>query len=207
MFALSLHLQKDNTSVSMDDTRKNMQVAVIDANDAIKEIVSGCIRNERVYQQKLYKLYAGKLLGICFRYTKNKMEAEDLCQDAFVKIFNKLGSFNWDGSFEGWLKRITVNTVLEYFRKQKLQYQNIDETFDNTEQNAYNIFERMGNYDAALMMQQLPPATRIVFNLHTIEGYKHSEIAEQLNISEGTSKWHCANARKLLQALAKNQKF
>lgn len=170
----------------------------------LKTLISGCINNERASQHQLFKMYGGKLLGICFRYTRNREEAEDLCQEAMVKIFLNLKSYDSRGSFEGWIKRITVNTVFEFFRKKKVVFDSSEIDQQATEELTFDY--QTNTYELAQIIQQLPPATRLVFNLYAIEGYKHAEIAKMANISEGTSKWHYANARKLLQQVINKKK-
>ncbi|MBK8845550.1 MAG: RNA polymerase sigma factor [Bacteroidetes bacterium] len=170
----------------------------------LQSIIAGCIKNERVCQQQLFKMYGSKLLGICYRYTRNREEAEDLCQEAMVKIFLNLKGYDYRGSFEGWIKRITINTVFEFFRKKKILFDTSDYELVVAEDQTPDY--QANAYELAQLIQQLPPATRLVFNMYAIEGYKHAEIAQMANISEGTSKWHYANARKLLQQMLNDKK-
>ncbi len=163
-------------------------------------LVEGCRRQDRSVQRQLYERFAGKLFVICKRYTKDVEEAEDVLQDAFVKIFQHIGSFRFECPLEAWLKRVVINTALKQIRQQKPWEQTTD---------IADMAPFIGQADESLpslnyqfllqLVQELPPGCRAVFNLYAIEGYNHLEIAEMLSISEGTSKSQYARARQLLQ--------
>lgn len=168
----------------------------------LSHIVQKCLHQDRVAQKTLFESYKGILFAICRRYIKDENEAEDVFIEGFYKILNKIDQYNNDGSFEGWMKRIMVNESLMHLRSKKmlmveLEIQNISSHEDT------NIEDQM---DAELIftaLEQLPLGYRTIFNLYVIEGYKHREIAEELNISIHTSKSQLILAKKRLQELLK----
>jgi RNA polymerase sigma factor (sigma-70 family) len=167
-----------------------------------EDLINGCKKGENDAFRLLYKKYSSKMLVVCLRYTNSRPEAEDVLQEGFIKVFKSIHQFRNEGSFEGWLKRVMVNTALESFRKQKkmelVDYEFIPESESSSifEGNALNNFEIK---DLLKMIQELPKGCNVVFNLFAIEGYSHKEISDMLNISEGTSKSQVSRARSLLQ--------
>lgn len=165
-----------------------------------QQIIEGCLRNNRKAQKLLYEKYSSKFLGMCMRYAKNRLEAEDILQEAFLKIFSRISQFSGIGSFEGWLKRIIVNTAITNYRQNLKHYykQHIDEVnetdFDNRLADAEYSREELLN-----VIQGLPPGYRMVFNMFAIEGFQHKEIAEMLGIDVTTSKSQYSRAKKLLR--------
>ncbi|HSZ72779.1 MAG TPA: sigma-70 family RNA polymerase sigma factor [Cytophagaceae bacterium] len=161
------------------------------------ELVKKCLNKEPAAQKELYKQLNGKLFAICLRYTKNRAEAEDWLQESFIKIFSNLKAFKFEGSFEGWTRRITVNHILSDLRKKtKLKF--TDELEENTltvEEDAHSNFSKE---DLIRFINLLPEGKKVVFNLYVIEGYSHKEIGEMLNINEGTSRGQLAKAREQL---------
>ena len=154
-------------------------------------------------QHELYKRFAPLMFGVCLRYAGNTQEAEDILQEGFIKVFSKLGSFRGEGSFEGWVRRIFVNTAIEHYRK-KIQIQPITEYEENTIEGKYlSALDDMAEKDIIHLVQQLSPGYRTVFNMYVIEGYTHKQIAEALGINEGTSKSQLSRARLILQELVK----
>ncbi|QRR02940.1 RNA polymerase sigma factor [Dyadobacter sandarakinus] len=174
-----------------------------------QELVKGCKQRNRLAQKQLYKLFAGKLFAICLRYTKNRADAEDVLQDAFIKIYENIDSFRADSPLEYWLRSVVVNTALNHLRQQKHL-----KDLDDVEMHHNGIADKEVTL-AGFQMQQLlelihelPPGCQTIFNLYAIEGYQHNEIAQKLGISEGTSKSQYARARTLLQQkLNKENKF
>lgn len=155
-------------------------------------------------QQELYERFAPKMYGVCLRYAANAEEAEDILQEGFIKVFNKISSFRGEGSFEGWIRRIFVNTAIEQFRK-KTYLQPITETEENTVEGKYlSVLDSLAEKDIIQMVQQLSPGYRTVFNMYVVEGYTHKQIAEALGISEGTSKSQLSRAKLILQDLVKS---
>ena len=165
-----------------------------------KQLVEQCIANSPGALDELYKRYAPLLFGICLRYTKNQQEAEDLLHDGFIRILDSLKQFRHDGSFEGWLRRIMVTSAINHFRKNK--HRLAEQELTDYRLNSWSSDLVMANISAQEILgliQDLPDGYQMVFNLHVIEGYKHREIAEMLNISESTSKSQYMKARKALQ--------
>ena len=164
------------------------------------ELITGCRAGKRDLQKALYMRFSAKMLGVCLRYTKNREEAEDVLQDGFVKVFHHLSQYTGTGSFEGWIRRIMVNSALEHIRKKKIVYSHTD--VQNLEDDCLldaEVMSKMAVQDLLALIRELSPGYQIVFNLYAIEGYPHKEIAEMLDISEGTSKSQLARARKILQ--------
>jgi RNA polymerase sigma-70 factor (ECF subfamily) len=138
---------------------------------------------------------------VCLRYAANAEEAEDILQEGFVKVFKKLSSFRSEGSFEGWIRRIFVNTSIEYFRR-KNYLQPITEREEATVEGKYlSVLDNLAERDIISLVQQLSPGYRTVFNMYVVEGYTHKEIADSLGISEGTSKSQLSRAKLILQGL------
>ncbi|HXH99089.1 MAG TPA: RNA polymerase sigma factor [Sphingobacteriaceae bacterium] len=162
-------------------------------------LLEGCKRNDRKSQELLYKSLASKMLGVCVRYAKDSFEAEDILQLGFVKVFKKVSEFRGDGSFEGWIRRIMVNTAIEAYRKHQrsLNLVDIDQVYD-TPQSMFNM-TGLETKDLLNLIKQLPGGYRMVFNMYVIEGYTHKEIGEQLEITEGASKSQLSRARAILR--------
>ena len=164
----------------------------------LNQIIQGCKKKDAKAQAELYKRYSGVLYSICLRYSPNKVEAEDNLQDAFITIFNKAEQFKSNGSFEGWIKRITVNTVLQKYRKQKVfaitDEAQIEDTADQ------QVVDNGLPLDYLLsIIQELPQRYRLVFTMYVMDGYSHKEIGALLEISDGTSKSNLARARGILK--------
>lgn len=175
------------------------------SNQIISEsdLIEGCIRGDRRMQEELYKRYAPKMYGVCLRYASNAAEAEDILQEGFVKVFKKIGSFRQEGSFEGWVRRIFVNTAIEHYRK-KIHLQPITDYEENSIEGKYiSVLDTLAEKDIIELVQQLSPGYRTVFNMYVVEGYSHKQIAEALGISEGTSKSQLSRAKQILQDLVR----
>src|SRR5215203_1166384 len=155
-------------------------------------------------QRELYQRFAPKMYGVCLRYAGNAEEAEDILQEGFIKVFNKIGSFRSEGSFEGWIRRIFVNTAIEQFRR-KTYMQPITEREENSVEATYlSVLDNLAEKDIVKLVQQLSPGYRTVFNMYVVEGFTHRQIAEILEISEGTSKSQLSRAKIILQELVKS---
>ncbi|KGE87821.1 MAG: RNA polymerase sigma factor [Phaeodactylibacter xiamenensis] len=166
-----------------------------------KEIVQGCIKEDRHCQQALFVRYAGKMLAVCMRYTRHRMEAEDILQDAFVKVFDNIHKFQFKGSFEGWIRRIVINTALKNYSKKSFQQEQIgleNQPEYSTEPESYKNLEQE---EMLRLINQLPEGYLVVFNLYAIEGYSHKEISDMLGIQESTSRSQLVKARKMLQGM------
>ncbi len=171
---------------------------------SLNQLIENCKINDTKAQGELYKLFSSKLFSVCLKYSKNYAEAEDNLQDAFLTIFNKIEQYKNKGSFEGWLKRITINTVLQRYRTEKV-FDIINE--DNIEDVVLEIDEDEISINYLLqIIQALPDRYRMVFNLYVLDGYSHKEIAEMLNINIGTSKSNLARARQTLKQTIENYK-
>ncbi|MGQ9621585.1 MAG: RNA polymerase sigma factor [Bacteroidales bacterium] len=167
----------------------------------IKEIIKGCLEGNRRDQELLYRRHSAKLYAVCLQYSENDEEARDILQEGFIKIFQNLHNYKHNGSFEGWIRRIVVNTALEKFRARYSLYR-VDDIDSINELEAEPDTEDYYGIDAAdllYIIRELPPKYRMVFNLYAIEGYSHKEISKMLNISEGTSKSNLSRARNILQ--------
>jgi len=161
-----------------------------------EQIASGCKSSDAIAQKALYDKFSRKMFGVCLRYAKGREEAEDFLQEGMITVFQRISSFNQDGSLEGWVRRVLVNTCLEHLRKQKLQWVNIDEVEEGAE-DAFTM-EKINIKDLLEVINALPTGFKAVFNLYAIEGFTHKEIAEMLSISEGTSKSQYARAKAVL---------
>ena len=167
----------------------------------IKNIINGCLKGNRRDQELLYRRYAAKLYAVCLQYSSNDEEARDILQEGFIKIFDNLVHYKHEGSFEGWIRRIIVNTALEKYRSRHNLYR-IDDIDDILELDADPDNEDYSGLEAGDLLdiiRELPPKYRMVFNLFAIEGYSHREISKMVNISEGTSKSNLSRARIILQ--------
>jgi RNA polymerase sigma-70 factor (ECF subfamily) len=150
-------------------------------------------------QELLYKKYAGKMYGVCLRYSGNTEDANDLLQEGFIKVYKNLSKFRGEGSFEGWIRRIFVNTSIEHFRR-KVKLYKVSEAQENTlEDTDLSVLDTLAEKDIIVLVNELSPGYKAVFNLHVIEGYSHKEIADLMGITEGTSKSQLARAKGVLK--------
>jgi RNA polymerase sigma factor (sigma-70 family) len=166
-----------------------------------REIIEGCARHERKAQRLLYQKYSGKLMGLCLRYAANRAEAEDILQESFIKIYFAIRNFSGSGSFEGWLKKITVNTAITHYHANLKfrHYVEIDE-YVGSETESISFVENLFTAEELMnVLNELPGGYRIVFNLYAVEGYMHKEIADMLGIDTGTSKSQYSRARALIR--------
>ncbi|AIZ41018.1 RNA polymerase sigma factor [Cellulophaga baltica] len=165
---------------------------------SLEELINNCKKGNRKAQEQLYRDYSRVLFGVCLKYSRNKTEAEDNLHDSFMVIYNKIGQFKFKGSFEGWIKRITVNTILQKYRKEtnlSLVHDNIEEE----EVEASSSFSEISLASLLQYIQELPNKYRLTFNLYVLDGYSHAEISEMLGTSLGTSKSNLARARMILK--------
>ena len=170
------------------------------------EWIEGAKSGDRKSQKAIYDLLSGKMFAVCLRYMGDRDSAEDILQDGFVTLFTKLDTYSGEGSFEGWARRIFVNTALMSLRKKDALKgsEDVDAAWDITSDEPTAI-EKIGYNDLMKMIEALPPGFRTVFNMYVIEGYSHKEIAEELGISETTSRSQLQRARMLLQSKIKNR--
>ncbi len=166
-------------------------------NLSLDQLIENCKTENTQAQSELYKLYSNKLFAVCLKYSRNYAEAEDNLQDAFLTIFEKIEQYKHKGSFEGWIKRITVNTVLQRYRNEKVFDIINEETIEAVE---VEVDDDSISMDYLLrIIQELPDRYRLVFNLYVLDGYSHKDIAKMLSITVGTSKSNLARARQILK--------
>ena len=167
-------------------------------------IIEGCVAGKRSAQSALYQKYASVMLAVCLRYARNRDEAVDILQEAFLKIFQNISSYRKEGSFEGWMKRVMINHALNYYRKnRKLPFhadiESINETEIMDKEEPQTNHAPVSAEKLIALIQMLPPGYRMVFNMYVFEEYSHKEISESLNISENTSKTQLLKARRMLR--------
>jgi RNA polymerase sigma factor (sigma-70 family) len=167
----------------------------------IKKIIKGCLDGNRRDQELLYRRHSAKLYAACLQYSGNDEEARDILQEGFIKIFENLQNYKHEGSFEGWIRRIVVNTALEKYRSRHnlFRVDDIDTISEPEAEPDNEDYSGLQAVDLLYIIRELPPKYRMVFNLYAIEGYSHREIGTMLNISEGTSKSNLSRARIILQ--------
>lgn len=171
-----------------------------------EEIVKGCINKNPIAQKNLYEKFSRKMMGVCLRYSENQEEAEDVLQNGFITVFQNIETFKSLGSFEGWIRKIMVNTALTNIRKNKKFKQNIElDSVTYMLPSTNHVAEGFAANDLLKLIKTLPPGFRTVFNLYAVEGYSHKEIGEMLNISEGTSKSQYSRAKAHLQKMIPNR--
>jgi len=171
---------------------------------SLDQLIKNCKKNDAKAQGQLYKLFSSKLFSLCLKYSKNYAEAEDNLQDAFITVFKKIKQFEHKGSFEGWIKRVTINTALQRYRSKGV-YEIVNE--EQIEDVVVDVEEDTMSIDYLLgLIQALPDRYRLVFNLYALDGYSHKEIADMLQISIGTSKSNLARARKILKKKIEHHK-
>lgn len=165
----------------------------------LEDCIRKCSSGDRKAQTALYDHFAPKMYGVCLRYSRDIIEAEDNLQEGFVRVFTKIDQYGYKGSFEGWIRRIMVNTSLEKFRKNSHLYPVEDIIIYEGNSFAEDTISGISAEDLLKIVQKLPPRYRMVFNLYAMEGYSHQEIGKLMNISEGTSKSNLSRARVILQ--------
>lgn len=175
-----------------------MQFSLTD-NKSIQKVIDGCLKNDRASQKSLYKVLSPYVYPICMRYGSNQEEAADMMQEGFIKLFRNLGKYEFTGSFKGWCGRVFTNNCIDFIRKKPKLYIVSDENIKEDVSFDISALEKMKVEDLLSVIQTLPTGYRTVFNLFIIEGYGHKEIADILDISEGTSKSQLNRAKKIIQ--------
>jgi RNA polymerase sigma-70 factor (ECF subfamily) len=173
----------------------------------MKEIIDGCIREDKVAQKTLYDMFSKKMMGVCYRYAKDMMEAEDMLQEGFIKVFDNISRYGYKGSFEGWVRRIFVNNAINKIRSRKneLEYKdelNCDVEYEVTE----DTMDKLNHVELLKLIDKLPKGYKTVFNLYAVDGYSHKEIAQRLNIRECTSRTQYSKSKRFLRKLI-NDRF
>lgn len=166
--------------------------------DELEQLINCCVRNERSAQEKLYKMFYAKMLTAAARYCNDRSEAEDIVNMGFLKCFQKIDKFTFQGSFEGWLRKIVIRTALDNIRANE-KYHERTVLVEKEALVEKDLGERLYYQQLLALVETLPKTTKIVFNLSVMDGLQHKEIAEILGISEGTSKWHLSEGRKILK--------
>jgi len=176
----------------------------------LRDLINGCVRGKRKPQEELFKRYYSKMMIVSMRYTKNADEAADILQDGFLKVFAKLEAYNYEGSFEGWIRRIIANTAIDQLRKRKNDFillqedQSLEDFADLIEEDLEEEEVEFKPDQVLAAMHELSPAYRTIFNLYVFENLTHNEIAEKLDISVGTSKSNLAKAKRNLAKILRN---
>jgi RNA polymerase sigma factor (sigma-70 family) len=170
------------------------------------DLINGCLLGDPRMQEALYRRFSGKMYAVCLRYAAKNEDAEDILQDGFVKVFKSLERYRGDGSFEGWMRRIFVNTAIEHYRKSHHMAAVSEHHETMLRDTGLNALDHLSAKDIMTLIQSLAPGYRQVFNLYVVEGYSHREIADMMGISEGTSKSQLARAKAILQEKIKESK-
>ena len=170
----------------------------------LTKIIEGCKQNDRKCQEKLYKAFFVSMMRMCMRYVNDRNKAAEIVNDGFLKVFKKIDQFENRGSFEGWVRRIVFHSISDNLKKDA-NYLKFMVFEDHDVRASSNVLGKLYEEDILKLVDELPPASGEVFILFAIQGYSHKEIAEQKNISVGTSKWHLSEARKRLQNLVMEQ--
>lgn len=165
-----------------------------------EELIKQCLKNDNRALEQLYQQYTPKMFGVCLRYAKNQMEAEDILQEGFIKVYRNLHRFQNKGSFEGWMRRTFVNTAINHYKKNLRHAREMDiENVEIENNKATKILDKISTDELMALIQRLQEGYRMVFNLNVIEGYTHKMIGQMLGISENTSKSQLLRAKRLLQ--------
>lgn len=165
-----------------------------------KELISECIKGNRLSQKKLYDIHSPLMFSICLRYAGNYSDACDMLQDSFIKVFDNLHKFDFQGSFQGWIRRVVVNTCIDFhrYKKQNLSFEAIENSISDATVVDNDVIARLSSEDMMKAIQKLPATQRIIIGLYAIDGFEHSEIAAMLRITESASRSMLAKARKSL---------
>jgi RNA polymerase sigma-70 factor (ECF subfamily) len=166
-----------------------------------EKLIKKCLANDGRAQRELYQRFAPKMWAVCLRFAKDRMTAEDMLQEGFVRVFGKLAQYTFEGSFEGWIRRIMINTAINYYRK-NLVNTSLELTFEDVfsrEAVREDALDKMSAKELTDLVQELPDGYRLIFNLYAIDGYTHKEIGDIMGISENTSKTQYMRARVSLQ--------
>jgi len=168
------------------------------------ELIEGCQRNDAKCQHRLFEQFAGKMMTVCLRYAHDRKEAEDMLQEAFIRIFGHINQYRFEGSLEGWIRRIVVNTALNILQKRKIRFVASEAEIESSVTVNTDALSKLGTDDLLKLISQLPDGYRLVFNLYVIEGYDHTEIAQILKISPVTSRTQLLKARSVLKTKIEN---
>ena len=169
------------------------------------DIIKGCLKNEASAQEKLYALYSRRMMAVCLRYSRSRAEAEDIFQEAFTRTFSSIQTWK-GGSFEGWVRRIFVNTAINHYHRNRKYFDHVDCTYaESLVSTATSAISDLSAQELYALVDQLPEGYKLIFNLYVVEGYSHTEIASMLNIAEGSSKSQLSKAKAYLKKLIDGQ--
>lgn len=163
------------------------------------ELIKGCAKNNATCQRMLFEQYSGIMMTVCLRYSCDQAQAEDILQEAFIRVFKYINQYKFQGSFEGWLKRIVVNTALRILQKKIIHFSEVSEEVQDIKQIEPEVWSNLSEREILKLISNLATGYRIVFNMYVLEGYSHDEIAEMLKVNTGTSRSQLARAKKALQ--------
>lgn len=166
-----------------------------------EQLIKACLQEDAASQRELYNRYSSRMLGVCHRYARNPSDAEDILQEAFIRVFSKMGQFKFEGSFEGWIRRIVVNTALKKYTltRYAVEVTGLESPNGQEKTDDPAAYSQLTQKDLLALINNLPDGYRLIFNLHVIEGYPHEEIAVMLGIQPGTSRSQLVKARNMLQ--------
>ena len=171
--------------------------------DTLEILIEGCVKGDSGSQEKLYRQFSAAMYGLCMQYASSEEDAQDILQDGFVKVFKKIGQVKEAKAFPGWIRRVMINTALERYRSQVVMQRIDEDPLVLNDQITDDVLDELNAEALVMMIRELPPRYRMVFNLYAIEGYSHKEIGEMLGISDGTSKSNLSRARAILQEKVK----
>ena len=166
-----------------------------------EQLIRACINEDAASQKEVFVRFSNRMLGVCNRYARSKADAEDILQDAFIKVFDKMHQFKFEGSFEGWIRKIVVNTALKKYTVQRYEKEVSSHEINDQNESVMepSAYSHLSQKELLSLINKLPDGYRIIFNLHVIEGYQHDEIADMLGIQAGTSRSQLVKARSMLQ--------
>lgn len=164
-----------------------------------RELIQGCIDKRRGYHKLLFDRYSGKMMSVCLRYAVDEQQAKDILQDGFIKVFDYIGQYRGEGSFEGWMRKVFVSVATRLLSKQKIQFSDVDITEVKEQSVDPSVLSKISEDEIYAMVRNMPHGYRTVFNMHVIEGFTHEEIGSMLGIQAGTSRGQLQKAKKYLQ--------
>jgi RNA polymerase sigma factor (sigma-70 family) len=173
-----------------------------------KDLIDKCRKGDKLALEQLYNYYAPKMKAMCLRYVYSICEAEDIFQDSFIKVLRSINQYNYQGSFDGWIKKIVINTAIDYCKKNLVHKSNIScEEAEESEADTFNLADQLSANDLLTIIKKIPPGYNMVFNLYAIEGYSHPEIAQMLHISESASRSQLCKARNFIKNILRQYDF
>jgi RNA polymerase sigma factor (sigma-70 family) len=169
------------------------------------ELITGCIKKNHVCQRLLFERHAGKMMSLCQRYSKDQQETKDIMQEGFIRVYDCIHQFKFEGSFEGWLRRIFVSVATRYISKRRISFSDIDMIDTDTTTIDPSVVSKLSEDDIHRLISRLPEGYKLVFNLNIVEGYSHEEIGSLLGIQASTSRTQLVKARRMLQSFILKQ--